>query len=176
MKLAAALALATPFVCLHAQDTRTVTEPVLPPVCTSLSAKLAVVDGKTLSQADESKADTKRIQQAIDSCGAGKAVELKPDGAMAAFLAGPLQLRAGVTLLVAKGAVLFASRDPREFDTEPGSCGIVAQQGKGCKPLIAGDNVANAGVMGDGTIDGRGWATLIGKSVSWWDLAQQAKV
>jgi polygalacturonase len=30
--------------------------------------------------------------------------------------------------------------------------------------------------MGEGTIDGRGWAKLIGQDVSWWDLAQQAKV
>jgi polygalacturonase len=29
--------------------------------------------------------------------------------------------------------------------------------------------------MGPGTIDGRGWATLLGKGVSWWDLAQQAR-
>ena len=30
--------------------------------------------------------------------------------------------------------------------------------------------------MGPGTIDGRGWAKLLGKDVSWWDLAQDAKV
>jgi len=29
--------------------------------------------------------------------------------------------------------------------------------------------------MGDGVIDGRGWAKLIGKNVSWWDLAEQAR-
>ena len=33
-----------------------------------------------------------------------------------------------------------------------------------------------AGVMGPGTIDGRGWAKLIGRDSSWWDLAQEAKV
>lgn len=30
--------------------------------------------------------------------------------------------------------------------------------------------------MGDGIIDGRGGARLLGQSVSWWDLAQDAKV
>src|SRR5438105_15196634 len=30
--------------------------------------------------------------------------------------------------------------------------------------------------MGDGTIDGRGGSTLLGQRVSWWDLAQEAKV
>ncbi len=30
--------------------------------------------------------------------------------------------------------------------------------------------------MGDGVIDGRGGDKLIGQDVSWWDLAQEAKV
>ncbi len=176
MKIAAVLLPALWPLAVWAQDTRTVAEPVIPPVCASLGAKLAVVDGRTVAPEDENKSDTKRIQQALDACPAGKAVELKPDGSSAAFLAGPLQLRAGVTLLVSKGAVLFASRDPREFDIAPGACGIVNTRGRGCKPLIAGDNVAGAAVMGDGVIDGRGWAKLTGQTVSWWDLAQQAKV
>jgi len=175
MKISVALLALWPLA-LSAQDTRTVTEPVIPPVCASLGAKLAVVDGRTVAPEDENKLDTKRIQQALDGCPAGKAVELKADGSSAAFLAGPLQLRAGVTLLVSKGAVLFASRDPREFDIAPGACGIVNTRGRGCKPLIAGDSVAGAAVMGDGVIDGRGWAKLTGQTVSWWDLAQQAKV
>jgi polygalacturonase len=41
--------------------------------------------------------------------------------------------------------------------------------------LINGDNAAHASVMGDGTIDGRGWAKIAGKDVSWWDLAEQAR-
>jgi len=161
---------------LRAQDTRAVAEPVIPRVCSSLPARLAVVDGKTLAPGDESKPDTARIQQALDACPAGQAVELKPDGSLAAFLAGPVHLRAGVTLLVSKGAVLFGSRDPRDYDLAPGSCGIVNTRGHGCRPMIAGDNVAGAAVMGDGIIDGRGWAPLLGQTVSWWDLAQEAKV
>jgi polygalacturonase len=51
----------------------------------------------------------------------------------------------------------------------------VSQKGGGCRALINGSNVAGAAVMGDGVIDGRGWAKLIGKNVSWWDLAEQAR-
>jgi polygalacturonase len=176
MKIAAALLLALWVSAGRAQDTRAVAEPAIPPVCTPLNARLAVVDGRTLAPQDEGRPDTARIQQALDGCPAGRAVELRPGGAFTAFLAGPLQLRAGVALLVAKGAVLFGSRNPRDYDVAPGSCGIVNTGGRGCRPMISGDNVAGAAAMGDGVIDGRGWAPLLGQTDSWWDLAQQAKV
>ena len=92
-----------------AQDTRIVKEPVIPPSCAVLEAKLPA----KLLEADESRPDTARIQEALDSCAAGHSVELKPSGEMRAFLAGPLQLRAGVTLLVDDRSILFASRNPR---------------------------------------------------------------
>jgi hypothetical protein len=159
----------------YAQDTRKVTEPVIPPSCFVLSAKLSVVDGKTLAETDEDKLDTERIRKAIDGCPKGQAVELKADGARDAFLSGPLDLRAGVTLRVDAKTVLFGSRDPRVYEVSPGSCGVVSQRGGGCRALINGSSVADAAVMGDGTIDGRGWAKVIGKDVSWWDLAEQAR-
>jgi polygalacturonase len=158
--------------CAHAQDTRAVTEPAIPPSCAVLEAKLPA----RLSPADENQPDTARIQDALDHCAAGHAVELKAAGDGQAFLAGPLQLRAGVTLLVDGGAILFASRNPRDYDVSPGSCGVVNKAGRGCKALITGDHVAHAGVMGDGLIDGRGPSTLTGEKVTWWDLAQEAKV
>jgi polygalacturonase len=164
------LALFVSAVC--AQDTRTVTEPVIPSACTVLTAQLPA----KLTEADENKPDTARIQEAMDHCGAGRAVELKTSGNNSAFLSGPLQLRAGVTLLVDGGVTLFASRNPLDYEISPGSCGIVNKTGHGCKALITGDHVAHAAVMGDGWIDGRGPATLIGRKVSWWDLAQEAKV
>jgi polygalacturonase len=155
-----------------AQDTRTVTEPVIPPSCAVLAAQLPA----PLAASDESKPDTSRIQDALDRCAAGQAVELKAAAPTHAFLSGPLQLRPGVTLLIDAGTVLFASRNPRDYDVSPGSCGVVNQAGRGCKPLISGDHVAHAAVMGYGVIDGRGPAILIGQTVSWWDLAQEAKV
>jgi polygalacturonase len=45
----------------------------------------------------------------------------------------------------------------------------------GCRPLITADHVTGAGVMGDGVIDGRGGVKLLGKNVSAWDLAEQAR-
>ena len=152
-----------------------VTEPVIPRTCTSLTAHLAR-SKNTLAESDENKPDTARIQQALDRCPPGQAVELKAASGANAFLSGPLDLRAGVTLLVDAGAVLFGSRNPRDYDISPGACGVVNESGRGCKPLIGADHVADAAVMGDGIIDGRGWAALTGQKVSWWDLAQEAKV
>ena len=155
-----------------AQDTRTVVEPKVPPACATLKAALAA----PIAEADESKLDTGRLQRALDACAAGKSVVLEADGARNSFLSGPLQLRSGVTLAIAKGTTLFASRDPRLFDVKPGACGIVTDSSRGCNPLIAGERIQGAGVMGEGTIDGRGAEHLLGQKVSWWDLAQQAKV
>ena len=159
---------------LAAQDARTVTEPVLPPVCRSLDAQLSV-NGQGLAQADEAKLDTARIQQALDSCGKGNGVTLRSHGAANAFLSGPLELREGVTLIVDQGATLFASRDPAVYERTPGSCGLVNELGSGCKPLISAQHVSGAGVMGDGVIDGRGGEKLLGKDITWWDLAEQAR-
>lgn len=157
-----------------AQDTRTVTEPRLPPVCATLSALLAAPGG-ALAAADEGRLDTERIQRAIDACDPGKAVELAAAGGRNAFLSGPIELKAGITLLVGKGVTLFGSRDPRVYELSPGSCGIVNESGRGCRPLIHLKDAPHAAVMGDGVIDGRGGAKLLGRGVSWWDLAEQAR-
>jgi polygalacturonase len=82
---------------LHAQDTRKVVEPQFPPACEVLTARLAAPGG-VLSDTDERRPDTARLQKAIDGCAPGKAVELKPDGERQIFLSGPLLLKAGVTL------------------------------------------------------------------------------
>jgi polygalacturonase len=129
-----------------------------------------------LSNADEHKLDTARIQQAIDGCSAGGAVVLRAHGRRNVFLTGPLQLRSGVTLVVDKNTALVASRDPRLYDLTPGACGVVAERGRGCKPLIFADGAENSGIMGEGSIDGRGGATILGQNETWWDLAHEAKV
>jgi polygalacturonase len=120
--------------------------------------------------------DTKRIQAAIDACKQGMAVELSADRVHNAFLSGPLELKPGVTLLVDSGAILFATRNPREYDLRPESCGRVDDDGHGCKPLIHVSHAPHAAVMGTGAIDGQGGQLLLHNNVSWWDLAQQAKV
>ena len=160
---------------ISAQDTRTVSEPKIPAFCTSLEAHLSE-QGGALSPGDQTRLDTDRIQKALDGCGKGKGVALRIHGAANAFLSGPLQLREGVTLVVDKGVILFESVDPQVLEIAPGSCGMVSMaQGRGCKPLISADNVAGAGVMGDGTIDGQGSVKLLGKDASAWELAEQAR-
>ena len=131
---------------LAAQDARTVTEPELPPICSSLDAQLSV-SGHSLAKTDEARLDTARIQQALDSCGKGQGVILRTHATDNAFLSGPLELREGVTLIVDKGATLFASRDPVVYEKTPGSCGLVNESGSGCKPLISAQHVSGAGVM-----------------------------
>jgi polygalacturonase len=159
-----------------AQDSRTVMEPKLPPTCTGLRASLKP-QPSGLAEADELKLDTQRIQDALDNCAPGKAVALRRDGEKNAFLTGPLELRRGVTLVVDAGVTLFGSRDPRLYDKGSGFCGsVTAKDEKGCKPMIRIVGADDTAIMGDGVIDGRGGATLLGQKVSWWDLAQEAKV
>ncbi len=182
-----------------AQDTRTVTEPKIPASCVQLSAQLRAMDDK-LAEADERKLDTDRIQGALDKCTPGMAVELKPGSGNNAFLTGPLELRTGVTLLIDEGVTLFGSRDAALYEYKdasmPGLCGTspVAAAGAagtpvvaaatvpragggraGCRPLISVTNVKNAAIMGDGVIDGRGYAKILGKSYSWWEMARKAE-
>src|SRR5207253_9344048 len=121
------------------------------------------------------KLDTARIQQAIDGCTAGSAAELRAAGPNCAFLSAPLQLKPGITLLVAANTTLFASRNPRDYDVTPGPRGVVDHNGRRCRPRIAIERASGTAVMGDGAIDGRGGAKLLNQGVSWWDLAQRAK-
>jgi len=168
-----ALALALPAV---AQDTRKVTEPVVPPPCTVLRAKLNRA-GASISADDEDKPDTARIQSALDACPAGQAVVLQRNAYRTdAFLAGPLQLRKGVVLVVDRATFLYASRNPRDYDRTPGACGTITRDGKrGCAAFITGDNAPGSGIMGDGVIDGRGGETILGQNVTWWNLADRAR-
>lgn len=158
---------------LRAQDTRHVTEPVIPPSCTVLKANLHA-SNNALAEQDETRLDTQRIQSALDACTPGKAVELRPDGEHNAFLSGPLELREGVTLLIDKGVTLYASRNPKDFDTVPGTCGTSGPASRPCRPLIS-VNVKNAAVMGDGAIDGRGDRGVIGKPYTWWQQSRAAE-
>ncbi len=185
-----------------AQDMRQVEEPKIPGACVTLMADKFVGVDRQMAEADESKLDTARIQNALDHCAPGKSVELKETLGKNAFLTGPLQLREGVTLLVGKGITLFGSRNPKDYDyaTTPNVCGtsetsetIERTLGNqrmptnamrpnvgpatpvGCRPLISIVSVSNAAVMGEGTIDGRGDMRLIGHDYSWWEMARKAE-
>ncbi len=157
-----------------AQDTRQVSEPKIPASCVVLSAQLLATNN-ALAEADEAKLDTERIQKALDGCALGKAVELKADGDKNAFLSGPLELRSNVTLLLDKGVTLYASRNPKDYDTVPGGCGTSGTESRPCKPLIGVRDAHNASVMGEGVIDGRGDKGVIGKSYTWWQQSRAAE-
>jgi polygalacturonase len=183
-----------------AQDTRQVTEPKIPASCVQLPAQLQAV-GDKLAEADESKLDTARIQSALDKCKPGMAVELKPSSGNNAFLSGPLEMRTGVTLLIDEGVTLFGSRDPSVYESKipgestapgvtPGLCGTIAAGAPpavfpapqrpapargGCRPFISINDAKDVGIMGDGVIDGRGYAKLLGKDYSWWEMARKAE-
>ena len=159
----------------HAQDSRKVTEPRIPAPCVTLKARIAAPGG-VIAATDESKHDTARIQSAIDHCAPGKAVVLRADADKSVFISAPLALRTGVTLVVDANTVLAASRDPRDYEISPGSCGILTEKGRGCKPFLTAIQAENSGIMGDGAIDGRGGAKILGKDETWWDLAHRAKV
>lgn len=169
---------------LSAQDARTVTEPVVPPVCMVLKAKLAAPKG--IERSDELRLDTERIQKGIDKCGKGRALELAPDDDRDAFLSGPLKLKKGVILLIDRGVTLYGARDPELYEKSSGSCGKVDHSKKNnCNALITVKRADDAGIMGEGTIDGRGGSKLllfdetgIGKESisSWWDLANDARI
>jgi polygalacturonase len=149
----------------HAQDTRNVREPVVPPSCTVINA----------APAETGQDDTARIQAAIDKCAPGHALHLSPKGSDTAFVSGPLALRSGVTLYVDAGATLFASTNPMLFDRGARTCGTNDQSGRGCRPLITAEGVTGAGIMGEGAIDGQGGRLIDGKPESWWQIARRAQ-
>jgi polygalacturonase len=177
-----------------AQDTRQVTEPKIPASCVQLPAQLRAVSDK-LAEADEGKLDTARIQGALDKCKPGMAVELKPSSGNNAFLSGPLEMRTGVTLLIDEGVTLFGSRDAAVYESTapgatPGLCGTIATGAPpatfpapqrpapvsgGCRPFISIVDAKDVGIMGDGVIDGRGYAKILGKDYSWWEMSRKAE-
>jgi polygalacturonase len=194
--LGAGIAALVAMVCVTAcaQDTRQVTEPKIPDSCVQLSAQLLAVNDK-LDEADEGKLDTVRIQTALDKCKPGMAVELKPASGNNAFLSGPLEMRTGVTLLVDEGVTLFGSRDAAVYESKapdavPGLCGTIAVGAPpavfpapqrqapvhgGCRPFISVMDAKDVGIMGDGVIDGRGYAKILHKDYSWWEMARKAE-
>jgi polygalacturonase/sugar lactone lactonase YvrE len=167
-------------------DTRTVTEPVFPAVCTALNASIAMVNNDIPTSVDASitNPDGARIQAALNTCaGTGQAVELSADGSgNNAFLSGPLTMPSNVTLLVDPGVVLFFSRNVQDYDEVPGThtCGTVNNESatSSCQPLIdIPGTSSNVGIMGFGKLDGRGGDTLINAfpatfaGQSWWGLS-----
>lgn len=176
--LAAFLALViVPSARLCAQDTRTVPEPRFPTACKILYAELTAQNGTLPDIVERHYRDNARINAAMAKCPPGQSVVLHASKTgRAIFLISPLFLRPGVTLVVDASAAVWGSRDPRNYDVKPGSCGIVGERGPGCQPLILAEDAPHSGLMGDGVVDARGGARLLDQKETWWELAHRAKV
>jgi polygalacturonase len=59
--------------------------------------------------------------------------------------------------------------------TAPNPPAAGATPSRGCRSLISATNVKDAAIMGDGVIDGRGYAKILGRSYSWWEMARAAE-
>lgn len=128
--------------------------------------------------------DTARIQTALSRCLPGQSVVLQANGAQDAFLAAPLILPRGVTLFLDHGVTLYASRNPRDYDLAPRSCGEPSQphahtddrsdEQPGCKPFLFSYQAAYSGVLGPGTIDGQGGRAPQASS-AWWERLDYAQ-
>ena len=161
----------------------TIAEPRYPArICVTLPAALHSESGS----ADKIDADGKRthpdhdrLQAAIDSCHGGAVKLVRGPGGEDAFLSSSLTLRSGVTMWIDKGVTLFASRDPRDYDTGDGFCGTATTESHKCLPFISGRDVVGGGIVGEGTVDGRGGSRLLAGpnkgTSSWWDLAMLSK-
>jgi polygalacturonase len=157
------------------QQAKGYSEPKIPPACVTLLAMKTAVNG-TVSAEDENTLDTQRIQDAINTCAKGQAVKLTTNGTKDAFVSGPLLMMDGVSLWIDAKTTLFASRDPRDFDVSPGACGTdELDDSGGCQSLISVNQADNVGLVGEGTIDGRGGEPMVGGTATWWDVAQDAK-
>lgn len=142
-------------------------EPTIPEACATLTATKTVdANGKPIDET----LDTLVIQAAIDTCAAGQAVRLISDQTRTAFVSGPLFLRAGTSLWIDVGTTLFSSRNPADFDYAAGRCGGNGTGNGSCKGLINAAKVAGTGVLGLGTLDGRGGELVAGQTMTWWQL------
>lgn len=190
---------------IAALDATLPSDPGLPAstaVCTSLAATLNESSFASPSATDptidnaaaiavstsNSNPDTARIQTALNACGSGKAVKLiAGSSGQNAFLAGALTVPSGVTLWVDEGITLNASRYPADFTsskaTSSDRCGdaTASTSGDACTAFITlPSGAANSGIVGKGTIDGRGGSALTGGPkagiMTWWDVALLNKV
>ena len=159
-------------------DSRTVTEPVFPPVCTTVASQMAIVSG---APASETAFDTSRIQAALTACPSGDAVELAVSGTNDAFLIQPINIPNGVSLIVDGGVTVFASRNPGDYQsTHTEQCGTYGASGNGCNNLISfnnGGTNSGSGIYGYGVIDGRGGSTMLSGAnagETWWTNADKA--
>jgi polygalacturonase len=122
------------------------------------NVNIAGVSGEELAKPDY-KASKFAVRLVVNASGVGDS-----------FISGPLTLPSGVTLWIDKGVTLYGTRDAAAYvaDKTTGkycantaTSATKAGSSSNCLPLIGGDNLVNAAVMGDGAIDSRGYAEIV---------------
>lgn len=122
------------------------------------NVNIAGVSGEELAKPDY-KASKFAVRLVVNASGVGDS-----------FISGPLTLPSGVTLWIDKGVTLYGTRDALAYvaDKTTGkycantaTSATKAGSSSNCLPLIGGDNLVNAAVMGDGAIDSRGYAEIV---------------
>lgn len=107
----------------------------------------AVGDGKTLC--------TAAIQKAVDQCAARKGGTVRiPEGT---WLTGTVYLESHLTLVVEKGATLLGSRKHEDYaQPRSGAAEGAKPSDFRCVAILAGLDLENVTIRGEGTIDGQG--------------------
>lgn len=171
-----------------AEGSRHVTDHPSPPTttCDTVTSNLSMPDGMGSPADEATPPDTDRLQSALDRCAQSGdsvvAIHLTGAGSHRDFLSGPLTLRQGEVLMVDPGVVLYASLNPSDYQAAGGgTCGTVSGDGKGCRAFIE-VRAPNTGIESElvaggarGRIDGRGGDQILGETLSWWDLAEEAR-
>jgi polygalacturonase len=105
--------------------------------------------------------DTVAIQTAIDTCHEqGGGTVWVPAGK---YVTGTIFFRDNITLHLDAGAILLGSTNPADYPVLPNRW--VGVQQPTYAPLIAGENLKNIALVGQGTINGRG--------EPWWEACRQ---
>lgn len=116
------------------------------------------------ARGDGRSVDTAAVQRALDACGrAGGGTVCLPPGT---YLCQPLTLRSHTTLRIDAGAVLQATREPKDFMKTPGDW-LKAGSASDFVPLLSGKDLTNVVITGSGAIDGAGDV--------WWGAAEEAR-
>lgn len=121
----------------------------------ALASLAAAKDVTTLGAVgDGATSNTEALQKAIDDTNAAGGGTL--DFPAGRYVTGTLRLRDGVTLRLAKDAVLLGSTDPKDYrNVDPFMAGDGYPLGHA---LIVAMDARNVGIEGEGAIDGRGKA------------------
>lgn len=142
-------------VCVHVGRTLAVPPGGVAAPCGPATAYGAVGDGTTLNDGALAAA----LAACSSSGGGDVALPISATGNSTYLFAAPVRLVSRVTLVVDAGVTVTFTNFTADWPTKPGLPSYGA--GVGYVPLVYGKGVADAGVAGGGTIDGRGqwwWA------------------